>query len=81
MHNGVPIFKPGDMILVASGPFHSGDKVKAQIVAIRHEISNHRTGERDCGCDVITEEKEAKFFWLADIVRWNQDRVAEWFRP
>ena len=78
MHSGVPIFKIGEMILVGAS---KEQKIRAQIVSFRSvDYPDMRSKEKRYGCDVITEELGVRWYPLEDIVKWNPQKVREWFK-
>ena len=76
MHNHVPIFRVGDMILVGA----DSAALRAQIVNFRTVKTDLRALQERYGCDVITEEMGVRFYSLDDIVKWNPHKVQEWFK-
>ena len=77
MHNHVPIFKVGEMVLVGYG---KDNKHRALIVNFRAQPLDSRTPREVYGCDVITEELSVAWYSLDQIVKWNPHKVQEWFK-
>lgn len=77
MHNHVPIFRVGDMVLVG---YSKDNKHRALIVNFRSEKLDSRTPREVYGCDVITEECHVAWYSLSNIVEWNPHKVKEWFK-
>lgn len=65
-------FNIGDRITIDSAVGYKGG---AEILALRHAIGNHRTGQLSFGCDVLRDDGRTTFYFLADVARWNAERL------
>jgi hypothetical protein len=65
------IFDVGDIIVVGT----TYNPIKGQIVALRHAVGNHRTGDLCAGADVLCSDGKVRFCFLHDIARANKERL------